>query len=83
MLFMSAKRAYIVLQNWYKRPVAVQYNAVDVFGDLIPEFAAYPDSFRFGGNTNGVNVSQELQCRQRYRAKLTSCRLTLVLTLPT
>ncbi|KAF7193697.1 Dothistromin biosynthesis peroxidase dotB [Pseudocercospora fuligena] len=42
--------------NWYKRPVAVQYNAVDVFGDLIPEFAAYPATFRFGGNTNGVNT---------------------------
>jgi hypothetical protein len=27
-----------------------------VFGDLIPEFLAYPDSFRFGGNTAGTNT---------------------------
>lgn len=44
-------------ENWYRRPSSQQYQAVGgVFGDLIPEFAAYPKSFRFGGNTNGVNT---------------------------
>ena len=27
-----------------------------VFGDLLTEFAAYPPSFRFGGNTNGPST---------------------------
>ena len=30
--------------------------AQGVFGDLISEFLAYPRSFRFGGNTNGVDT---------------------------
>lgn len=44
-----------VPDNWYRRTIGQDYDAIDVFGDLIPKFAAYPDSFRFGGNVNGVN----------------------------
>lgn len=47
-------------QNWYRRPSAQQYTAaLGVFGDLASEFAAYPDSFRFGGNTNGKRVKTQ------------------------
>lgn len=42
--------------NWYKRPSSNEYNAVNVFQDLGVQFLAYPDSFRLGGNTNGVNT---------------------------
>ncbi|KAF2485952.1 hypothetical protein BDY17DRAFT_245395 [Neohortaea acidophila] len=43
--------------NWYRRPSSQQYQAVGgVFGDLIPNFLAYPNSFRFGGNTGKVNT---------------------------
>lgn len=46
-----------VPDNWYRRPTAQPYTASGgVFGDLISEFLAYPHSFRFGGNTNGVNT---------------------------
>ena len=41
--------------NWYRRTSTNQYNAVSVFQDLIPQFAAYPNSFRFGGNTGTTN----------------------------
>lgn len=45
------------MQNWYRRPSINPYTASGgVFGDLLTEFAAYPASFRFGGNTNGVNT---------------------------
>lgn len=44
-------------QNWYRRPSSQQYQAVGgVFGDLAPSFLAYPNSFRIGGNTKGVNT---------------------------
>lgn len=44
-------------QNWYRRPTAEPYSIFrGVFGDLLPEFLAYPMTFRFGGNTNGVNT---------------------------
>ena len=42
--------------NWYKRTESNQYNALSVFADLAPTFQAYPKSFRFGGNTKGVNT---------------------------
>lgn len=32
------------------------YGAAGLVADLIPDFLAYPDTFRFGGNTNGVNT---------------------------
>lgn len=44
--------------QWYKRPVGSEYDIPDVFFDLIQGWAAYPDTFRFGGNTNGVNSYQ-------------------------
>ena len=45
------------MQKWYRRPSASQYQAATgVFGDLLPNFLAYPAGFRFGGNTNGVNT---------------------------
>ena len=44
--------------NWYKRPVLQEYNAVDVFLDLAVGWAAYPDTLRLGGNTNGVDSYQ-------------------------
>lgn len=43
-------------KNWYRRPTYNQYNAADVFLDLARAWAAYPDTMRFGGNTNGVNT---------------------------
>ncbi|EME42780.1 hypothetical protein DOTSEDRAFT_176075 [Dothistroma septosporum NZE10] len=42
--------------NWYRRTSSNQYNALNVFTDLLPNWAAYPDTFRLGGNTNGVNT---------------------------
>ncbi|KAF2173462.1 hypothetical protein M409DRAFT_15744 [Zasmidium cellare ATCC 36951] len=42
--------------NWYRRTSTNQYNAANVFTDLIPSFLAYPSSFKLGGNTNGVNT---------------------------
>ena len=42
--------------NWYRRTSTNQYNAANVLEDLGVQFAAYPDSFRLGGNTNGVNT---------------------------
>lgn len=43
-------------ENWYRRPLANAYENIDVVEDLAIGWAAYPDSFRFGGNTNGVNT---------------------------
>ncbi|KAB8446271.1 hypothetical protein FH972_025251 [Carpinus fangiana] len=44
-------------ENWYRRPSENGYNAVGgVFGDLAAQFLAYPVSFRFGGNANGVDT---------------------------
>ncbi|CAK4025800.1 Aromatic peroxygenase [Lecanosticta acicola] len=45
-----------VPDNWYRRTSTNQYTAQNVFTDLGPNFLAYPDSFRLGGNTNGVNT---------------------------
>lgn len=42
--------------NWYRRTSTNQYNGISVFMDLGSQFLAYPDSFRLGGNTNGVNT---------------------------
>ncbi|KAF7190511.1 Dothistromin biosynthesis peroxidase dotB [Pseudocercospora fuligena] len=42
-------------ENWYRRTSTNQYTAVSVFQDLIPQFIAYPNSFRFGGNTGTTN----------------------------
>lgn len=39
--------------NWYRRPNSDPYDIPDVFGDLLPDFLAYPDTFRFGGNVGG------------------------------
>jgi len=43
-------------QNWYRRPTSNQYTAVDGVNDLVIGWAAYPQTFRFGGNVNGVNT---------------------------
>lgn len=43
-------------ENWYRRTSTNHYNAAKVFTDVIPTFLAYPDAFRLGGNTNGVNT---------------------------
>ena len=42
--------------NWYRRPSSVPYSIPNAFLDLSINFAAYPGSFRLGGNTNGVNT---------------------------
>lgn len=44
-------------RNWYKRPLLEPYNAAAVIADDVVEFSAYPDTFRFGGNTNGVRTA--------------------------
>nr|POF17519.1 aromatic peroxygenase [Quercus suber] len=43
-------------ENWYRRTSTNQYNVVNVFEDLGVQFLAYPDSFKIGGNTAGVNT---------------------------
>ena len=43
-------------ENWYRRPTSNQYNIPNVFEDLLIGWAAYPESFRLGGNVNGVNT---------------------------
>lgn len=40
----------------YRRPSSNQYDLLNVGEDLIVEFLAYPDTFRLGGNVNGVNT---------------------------
>ena len=56
-MLLTSTRDSDELKNWYRRTSTSQYNAVaGVFGDLIPEFVAYPTSFRFGGNVNGVGT---------------------------
>lgn len=42
--------------NWYRRTSTNQYGFAGVVGDLGIQFGAYPDSFKFGGNVNGVNT---------------------------
>lgn len=42
--------------NWYRRPSAQQYTSQEAVTDLAIQWAAYPDSFRMGGNVNGVNT---------------------------
>jgi Peroxidase, family 2 len=42
--------------NWYRRTLTNTYNNNDVVEDLAIGFLAYPDTFRLGGNTNGVNT---------------------------
>lgn len=42
-------------KNWYRRPLSRPYDLLDVPGDLLVGWAAYPNSFRLGGNVNGVN----------------------------
>ena len=37
--------------NWYKRPTLQQYNANDVFADILVNNAMYPGIARVGGNT--------------------------------
>ncbi len=43
-------------ENWYRRPGGLdQYNAVDVFIDLLAGAKDYPSTLRFGGNTGTTN----------------------------
>lgn len=43
--------------NWYKRPGGTQqYNAVDVFLDLIAGGTIYPSTLKLGGNTGKTNT---------------------------
>lgn len=44
--------------GFYRRPTVNTYTVPDVFQDLGIGWAAYPDTFRLGGNTNGVNSYQ-------------------------
>lgn len=41
--------------NWYKRPTISPYDIANADSDLGVQYAAYPDSFKLGGNVNGVN----------------------------
>lgn len=43
-------------ENWYRRPSNNQYSVAGIGGDLAINWLAYPDSFRLGGNVNGVNT---------------------------
>jgi len=43
----------ITRQRWYRRPSSNQYTAADGVNDLVIGWAAYPNTFRFGGNVNG------------------------------
>lgn len=42
--------------HWYRRPSSVPYGIPNGFLDIAINFRAYPDSFRLGGNTHGVNT---------------------------
>ena len=42
-------------ENWYRRPSTQMYDAANVNSDVAVQYGAYPDSFRLGGNMNGVN----------------------------
>jgi hypothetical protein len=42
--------------NWYRRTSTNQYNIPNVFEDLAIGWLVYPNSFRLGGNVNGVNT---------------------------
>lgn len=42
--------------GWYRRPSSVPYGIPNGFLDIAINFAAYPESFRLGGNTHGVNT---------------------------
>jgi hypothetical protein len=43
--------------NWYRRPLVNHaYTPNDIAADVAIGYAAYPDSARLGGNTNGVNT---------------------------
>lgn len=43
-------------ENWYRRPSATPYDVAHGLGDLGVQYLARPESFRIGGNTNGVNT---------------------------
>ncbi|CAK3923823.1 Aromatic peroxygenase [Lecanosticta acicola] len=42
-------------ENWYRRTLTNPYDIPQADSDLGVQYSAYPDSFRLGGNTNGVN----------------------------
>lgn len=62
--------------NWYRRTSTNQYKAHDTLVDLAIQFAAYPDSFRLGGNTNGVNTYKGLDVASLTSGAYSSSDLT-------
>ncbi|KAI5361337.1 putative chloroperoxidase [Septoria linicola] len=42
-------------ERWYRRPSTQMYDAANVNSDVAVQYTAYPDSFKLGGNANGVN----------------------------
>ena len=55
--FVYNKNQERIPYNWYKRPGGTdQYNAVDVFLDLLSTATIYPGTLKFGGNTGKVNT---------------------------
>ena len=61
--------------NWYRRPLAEGYSVASVFEDLGVEFLAYPNSFKLGGNTNGVNTYEGLSLSNLTGGKYTESDL--------
>lgn len=45
-----------VPDTWTRRPSTNKYTAADTFGDVGITYAAYPNTLKIGGNTNGVNT---------------------------
>lgn len=43
-------------KNWYRRPTLQPYEIPNADSDVAVQYAAYPESFRLGGNVNGVNT---------------------------
>ncbi|KAF7196120.1 Dothistromin biosynthesis peroxidase dotB [Pseudocercospora fuligena] len=48
-------------ENWYRRPTLSSYDIPNADSDLGVQYAAYPESFYLGGNTNGVNTFTGVQ----------------------
>lgn len=42
--------------NWYRRPTLSPYDIPNADSDLAVQYSAYPESFRLGGNVNGINT---------------------------
>lgn len=62
--------------QWYRRTSTNQYTAAAAIADVAIQFAAYPDSLRLGGNTNGVNTYKGLDIYSLTSGAYTNADLT-------